>query len=209
MEIKLTLGVFASGNGSNCKAIQKAIDDGKLGARIGLIISNTREAGVLRFAKERNIPSAYLSSSEFSRIEDFHSKVLATLQENSVDFIILAGYMKKVGHPILDVYRNRVLNIHPALLPAFGGKGLYGEKVHAAVLAYGAKISGVTIHLVDSEYDHGAVVMQRAIDVKSEDTAETLAERVLELEHETYHKAIQLFVEDKVQVIDRIVRIKP
>jgi phosphoribosylglycinamide formyltransferase-1 len=111
--------------------------------------------------------------------------------------------MKKLPGAVIREYRNKILNIHPALLPAFGGKGMYGHFVHEAVLAYGAKVSGVTVHLVDEEYDHGAIIMQRPVVVEEDDTPETLAARVLKVEHDTYWRAVRLFADGMVKIEDR------
>jgi formyltetrahydrofolate-dependent phosphoribosylglycinamide formyltransferase len=199
----VTIGIFASGNGTNCRAIIEAIENGKLDAKVGLIISNNPEAGVLSFAEEKSIPHKILASEQFENKDEFHRQLINVLRHHGVELIVLAGYMKKIGLPLLQAFPDRILNIHPALLPAFGGKGMYGHHVHEAVLEYGAKITGVTVHLVDAEYDHGPIVMQKALDVVNSDTAETLAQRVLALEHETYCQAIQLFAENRVKIIGR------
>lgn len=199
----LQIAVFASGHGSNCRAIYDAITDGKLNATIGLVVSNNADAGVLAWAKEQKIPSAHIASDQFDNKNKFYETLIGTLTAHKIQLIVLAGYMKKIGLPLLEAYPNKILNIHPALLPAFGGKGLYGELVHKAVIDYGAKITGVTIHLVDPEYDQGAIVMQRSIDVMDHDTPQSLARRVLELEHQTYYRAIQLFAENKVEIRGR------
>jgi phosphoribosylglycinamide formyltransferase-1 len=201
------LALFASGNGSNCRVIYEAIEKGNLRASIGLVLSNNAEAGVLTWAKEKNLPWIHLSSEQFDDKKKFHVTLIETLKQHQIELIILAGYMKKIGLPLIEAFPNKILNIHPALLPAFGGKGMYGEHVHQAVIDYGAKITGVTVHLVDPEYDHGAIVMQKSLEVLPTDTPRSLAERVLALEHQTYYQAIQLFAENRVTVRDRKVLI--
>jgi len=203
----LNLAIFASGKGSNCRVIYEHIQAGKLRATIGLVISNQADAPVLEFAKDKKIPYQCLARERFSSLEKFHDRLLHELSHADIDLIILAGYMKKIGRPILRQYANRVLNVHPALLPAFGGKGMYGHHVHRAVLDYGAKISGITIHLVDDEYDHGPVVMQKTVDVEDGETVESLAAKVQQLEHQYYVKAIRLFVEKRIEVTERQVSI--
>lgn len=193
---KLILGILASGSGSNCRAIHKAITDGLCKAQIGVIISNHAEAGVLQYARENHIPAFHIASDQFSEISEFHTAVENCLSQHQVNLVVLAGYMKKIGKPILDIYQNRIINIHPALLPAFGGKGMYGHHVHQAVLDYGAKITGITIHFVDPEYDHGKIILQKAVEVMENDTVESLSTRVLKAEHETYYKAINLFANE-------------
>jgi formyltetrahydrofolate-dependent phosphoribosylglycinamide formyltransferase len=199
----LNLGIFASGNGSNGRAIAQAIDNGQLNAKIGLIVSNVSDAGVLEFARQKSIPHAYIASEQFENKDQFNLHLINVLSQHRIELIVLAGYMKKIGLPLIRAYPDRILNIHPALLPAFGGKGMYGHHVHEAVLDYGAKITGVTVHLVDAEYDHGPIVMQKAIEVRNDDTPEKLAKRVLALEHETYYQAIQLFAENRIQIVAR------
>ena len=199
----LQIAVFASGQGSNCRAIYDAITDGKLNAALGLVVSNNAEAGVLTWAKEKKLAAVHIASEQFEDKNKFYDSLIGTLTKHRIQLIVLAGYMKKIGLPLIEAYPNRILNIHPALLPAFGGKGMFGEHVHKAVIDYGAKITGVTVHLVDPEYDHGAIVMQRSIDVMDHDTPQSLAERVLALEHQTYYLAIQLFAENKVEIRGR------
>lgn len=197
------IAVFASGQGSNCRAIHDAIVNGKLNAEIALIVSNNPDAGVLAWAFENGLTHICIASEQFEDKKQFHETLLKTLALHRIQMIVLAGYMKKIGLPLIEAYPNKILNIHPALLPAFGGKGMYGEHVHKAIIDYGAKITGVTVHLVDPEYDHGAIVMQKVLEVSDHDTPQTLAERVLALEHQTYYQAVQLFAENKVIVQDR------
>ncbi len=203
----MNLAVFASGKGSNCRVIHEHIQTGKLAANIGLIISNVKDAPVLEFARKQNIPYQYLSREQFDSADAFHGRLLEALATANTDLIVLAGYLKKIGSPILRHYANRVLNIHPALLPAFGGKGMYGQHVHRAVVDYGAKVSGITIHLVDDEYDHGPVVMQKTVDLDDDETPDTLALKVQELEHRYYVEAIRLFVENRIKVVGRHISI--
>jgi len=200
---RLQIAVFASGQGSNCRAIFDAIVNKKLNADIGLVVTNNPDAGVLTWAKEKHLPFAYISSEQFGDKKQFHETLLKTLAFYNIQLIVLAGYMKKIGLPLIEAFPNKILNIHPALLPAFGGKGMYGEHVHKAVIEYGAKVTGITIHLVDAEYDHGAIVMQKTLEVLDKDTPQTLAERVLELEHQTYYQAVRLFAENRIEVRGR------
>ena len=134
--------------------------------------------------------------------------MLATLRDHNVELIALAGYMKMIPVSVIRAYRNKILNVHPALLPAFGGKGMYGPHVHRAVLASGAKVSGATVHLVDEEYDHGPIVLQKAVAVEFSDTPETLAAKVLKIEHEIFPAALKAFAEQRVSLRERIVWIQ-
>jgi len=206
---KLRLGVLASGRGSNFEAILKNIERGRLDAEVRVLISNRRDAGALEIARAHNIPAVYLSPSDFPSIEAFDEALLRTFDRYGVNFVILAGYLKKLSPQVVARYRNRMLNIHPALLPSFGGKGMYGIHVHEAVLAHGCKVTGVTVHIVDEEYDAGPIVLQRCVPVRDDDTPETLAARVLKVEHRLYSKAIQLFAEGRVEVRGRRVFIRP
>ncbi len=205
----LRLGVLASGRGSNFEAILNNIKKAKLGASIQVVISNKVSAGALEIARSNGIPAIHLSSKQFPDQELFNQQLLSILDEYKVNFIILAGYLKMLSPTVVRRFKNRILNIHPALLPSFGGKGMYGIHVHQAVLDYGCKVSGVTVHLVDEEYDTGPPVLQRCVPVLDDDTPETLAERVLKVEHQIYTEALQLFAKDRVEIEGRRVKIKP
>ncbi|MCR4438648.1 MAG: phosphoribosylglycinamide formyltransferase [bacterium] len=205
----LRLAVLASGRGSNLEAILRAIDRGELDAEVAAVISNKSTAGALEIARSRGIPAVHLSALQFSSQEEFDKALLQLLERHAVNFIALAGYLKMLSPTIVRAFRHRILNIHPALLPSFGGKGLYGHYVHEAVLAYGCKVSGATVHLVDEEYDTGPPVIQECVPVLEDDTPETLAARVLTVEHRIYAQALQLFAEDRVVVEGRRVRILP
>jgi len=197
---KLFLGIFASGRGSNFEAILEAIREGRLDAEARLLLSDKRDAGALSVAKNYGVPTAVVSKTDFTSRELFVEAMLSTLKDHGVDFIALAGYMKKVPDEVISAYRNRIVNIHPALLPAFGGKGMYGHHVHQAVLDQGCKVTGVTVHIVDEAYDHGPIVAQRCVQVEEGDTSESLAARVLKTEHKMYAEALQLFAERRVEV---------
>ena len=194
----LHIAVFGSGRGSNFKAILDAIHHGEIrNARIRLVISNNSEAGILRIAEMNSVPAFHISQKQFKAEEEFVSRILTELRNHEINFIVLAGYMKRLPPALINRFRNRIINIHPALLPKYGGEGMYGMHVHEAVLAARERISGATVHVVDEEYDNGAIVLQRELDVKPDDTPESLAARVLELEHRLYPEAIRLFAEGK------------
>jgi phosphoribosylglycinamide formyltransferase-1 len=205
---KLNLVVLASGGGTNLQSIIDNIQAGKLNAQIKAIISNNSKAFCLERARKHNIPAIHLSHKMFDTKEQFDQKLISTLKENEADLVILAGYMKILSPTVVRAYRNKILNIHPGLLPHFGGKGMYGIHVHEAVLKSGMKISGVTVHLVDEIYDHGPIIMQRCVPVEDNDTPESLAERVLKVEHQLYSEAIQLFAEDKIEIKENKAYIK-
>jgi len=205
----LRLAVFASGRGSNFQAILKNIENGSLWARVVVVISNRSKAGALETAREYGIPDYHISPKHFENEDDYVTRLLEVLKQHGTEMIILAGYLKKVPVQIVREYRNKILNIHPALLPSFGGKGLYGHFVHEAVLDYGCRVSGATVHLVDEEYDHGPPIMQECVPVLDGDTPDTLAARVLQVEHKIFSQAIQLFAENRIVIEDRKVRILP
>ncbi|MGA9363750.1 MAG: phosphoribosylglycinamide formyltransferase [Bacteroidota bacterium] len=197
----LNIAVFASGRGTNFEAILRAIETGKLhNLSIAAVISNNPDAPVLTIAREHNIPVYHLSQKQFPSEEKFDEAVLDVFDRYSVNFIVLAGYMKKLSTNLVRRFRNRMLNIHPALLPKFGGKGMYGMHVHEAVINSGERISGVTIHIVDEEYDHGPIVKQRTIAVDKDETPETLAMKIHGIEHQLYPEVLQLFADDRVRV---------
>lgn len=196
----LSICVFASGRGSNMQALLDAIDAGHVDARVVLVISNKSAAGALETATARGIPAVHTSDTHFTSESSYIDHLLRLLQEHHCDFIVLAGYLKKIPAAIIQRFSQRIINIHPALLPSFGGKGLYGHHVHEAVLAYGCKVSGATVHLVDLEYDTGAPILQKCVPVLEGDTPDTLAERVLKVEHEILPLAVQLFAEQRVTI---------
>lgn len=190
----LHIAVFGSGAGSNFRAIVEAIENGTIAhARIRLVLSNNPQAGILDLARAHGLPAVHMSVRRFGDENAFGAALLELLRRHEVNFIALAGYMKRVPAAVIAAYRNRMLNIHPALLPSFGGKGMYGRHVHEAVIAAGSRESGATVHIVDEEYDHGPIVLQKRVPVLPGDTPETLAARVLTVEHEIYPEAIRRF----------------
>ncbi len=190
----MKIGFLASHGGSNMQAIIDACKLGKLDATPAVVISNNSDSGALARAKTEGVPHYYLSGKTHPEPRELDQAILDTLLHHSVDIIVLAGYMKKLGSKTLAYFRGRILNIHPALLPKFGGEGMYGIHVHEAVIAAGEKESGVTIHLVDEQYDTGAILAQTRVPVMPDDTPETLAARVLEQEHILYPKTLQQIV---------------
>jgi phosphoribosylglycinamide formyltransferase-1 len=192
----LQIAVFGSGRGSNFGAIIGAIERGNItGAAVHLVLSNNSQAGILELARRHGIPVAHLSRKQYSDDPAFAAAMLEILRLHDVNFIALAGYLKRIPAPVVSAYRNRIINIHPALLPKFGGEGMYGMRVHEAVIAAGETASGATVHLVDEEYDRGPIVLQQSVPVAGDDTPEILAAKVLAVEHELYPEAIRLFAE--------------
>lgn len=180
---KMNLGFLVSGRGSNMQAVIDACKSGRLAARPRVVISNNSGSGALARADREGIPRYHLSGRTHPDPPQLDAAILDALLRHEVELVILAGYMKKLGSRTLGHYAGRIINIHPALLPKFGGLGMYGARVHQAVLAAGEKETGVTIHLVDPEYDTGPIVAQCRVPVWADDTVESLAQRVLEQEH--------------------------
>ena len=201
---RLHIAVFASGRGSNFQALLQAIEEKRIpNAHIVLVVSNNSDAGALAVARKHNIPAVHLSQKQFASEREFNGALLQTLDNYGVNFIALAGYMKRLDAAVIQRYRYRLVNIHPALLPSFGGKGMYSAHVHEAVIASGVKLTGVTVHIVDEKYDHGPIVLQRAVAVDDHDSQETLAAKVLKVEHQLYPEAVRLFAEGKVHINGR------
>ena len=197
---KLPLGVLASHGGTNLQAIIDACAAGSLYAEVRVVISNNSRSLALERARRANISTAHISSVTHPDPARLDAAIADTLTTHGVELVALAGYMRKLGPRTLSRYRNRILNIHPALLPKFGGQGMYGERVHSAVLAAGECVSGVSVHLVDEEYDQGPVVAQSEVPVLPDDTPDTLAARVLEREHLLYPRTIQRIASGEIDL---------
>ncbi len=205
----LKIAILASGEGTNLQALIDACGSRRIPGRIVLVISSKKNASALRRAADAGLPAKCVSPKDFNSPEAFDASLAAECRKSGAELVCLAGFMLKLLRPMLDAYPDRILNLHPALLPAFGGKGMYGAKVHEAVLKSGAKVSGCTIHLVDALYDHGAILAQSSVPVLSNDTAETLADRVHIQEHWLYPEVVKLFAEGRVEVDGRVATILP
>jgi len=178
----MRIAALASHGGSVLQAVIDACEAGELAAKVSLLISNNSNSGALERARSHGISTAHLSSRTHTESDALDEAIEQALQDADADWVLLSGYMKKLGPRILARYRNRILNTHPALLPKYGGQGYYGSKVHAAVIAAGDTESGATVHLVDGDYDTGPILAQVKVPVRSSDSAETLEERVKEAE---------------------------
>jgi len=192
------IAVFASGGGSNFKSIHHFVQSGEIPGCIVLTVSNNPDSDAIIYAKKNQISTLVINKVLYPNPVGQRELLIQALVDNNVDLICLAGYMKLLPKSIVHQYKNRILNIHPALLPQFGGKGFYGIKVHQAVIASGAKESGVTVHFVDEEYDHGQIIAQEKVEILNEDTPQTLAERILKVEHELYPQVVKAFCEDRI-----------
>jgi phosphoribosylglycinamide formyltransferase-1 len=201
------IAVFASGRGSNFQVILANIRDGVIPARVNLLITNKSDAGAIQTAQENNIPYRVFPAKKFPDAIAYNDAILAELQQHEIDYVVLAGYLKLIGIQIVRAYENRIINIHPALLPSFGGKGMYGHHVHQAVYESGVKYSGPTVHLVNSEYDSGPIVMQQAVPLDDDDTPESIAAKVLRAEHDLFPRAVKMLVEERLEISGRRVSI--
>jgi len=208
---RLRVGVLVSGKGrgSNLQALIDARERGELGAQIVTVVSLSAEAGALERARKHNIEARFVDPNQFSAPEELDLALAEIMAERQVSLICLAGYMRMLTPVLIRRFPNRIMNIHPALLPAFGGRGMYGPHVHEAVIESGAKYSGVTVHLVDEIYDHGPIVLQKVVPVLDDDDADALAARVLTEEHKLYARAVNLFADGRLEVIGRRVRVLP
>jgi phosphoribosylglycinamide formyltransferase-1 len=199
----INIGVLASGRGTNLQAIIEAIEEGKIEGRISIVVSDIPDAYALKRAKQYNIDTRYINFKEFKDREDYDKEIIKALEEKKIDLVVLAGYMRIISPYFIKMYKNRIINIHPALLPSF--PGLHAQR---QAVEYGVKVSGCTVHFVDEGVDSGPVILQKAVEVKDDDTEESLAERILKEEHQIYPKAIQLFSECRLMIKGRRVFIK-
>jgi phosphoribosylglycinamide formyltransferase-1 len=199
----LNLGVLASGRGSNFQVIIDEIEAGRLNASIKLLIVDNPDAYAIERAKKHSIEYLYINPKEFSSRDDFFKKIADELKARDVELVVLAGFMRIVKKPLINAFPNRIINIHPALLPSF--PGLHGQK---QAVDYGVKISGCTVHFVDEGMDTGPIIIQAAVPVSPTDTEETLSARILKLEHKIFPEAIRLYAEGRLSVEGRVVKIK-
>ena len=192
------IAVFASGGGSNLQSLIDACESERLKAQIALVLSNNSKSGALERARKHNIPGVHFSGLQFESPAACDSAMPDLLKKHKIDIICLAGYMKLLPKEVVRAFRGRILNIHPALLPKYGGKGMYGMHVHEAVVKAGEKESGATVHLVTEAYDEGPIVVQERVEVQDTDTPEDLAKKVLAVEHKIYPEAVDKVISGKV-----------
>ncbi len=201
----LRIVVLISGGGTTLQNLIRYMDAGRLSVEIPLVISSSPRAGGLRFAEGAGIPSVALRPNAFPSQDDFSRAIFDQCRRVATNLVVMGGFLKRITIP--EDFTHRVTNIHPALIPAFCGDGMYGHHVHEAVLEYGAKLTGCTVHFADNQYDHGPVILQKAVAVLDDDTPETLAARVFQAECEAYPEALQLIAEGRVSLEGRRVRI--
>ena len=202
----LKLGVLISGGGRTLQNLLDCVSAGTLPATVEIVISSRRSAAGIARAERAGVPVEVIPPTTMGR-EEFYNRISESLDRAGIDLVCMCGYVRFWRIP--DRYSGRVMNIHPALLPKFGGKGFYGQTVHRAVLEAGDKTSGCTVHFVDNEYDHGPIILQRSVDVLSDDSVESLAERVFHQEKIAYPDAIRLYAEDRLCIEQGRVKIDP
>lgn len=198
MEKKLKIAVLVSGGGTNLQSIIDRLEAGKINAQIEVVISNNSKAYALERARQHNITALHMSAKKSGSQESLDEELLKVFDEREINLVVLAGYMKLLSPVIIRKYAGRVINIHPGPLPEFGGKGMYGLKVHEAVLAAGLRETCVTVHVVDEIYDHGSILLRRKVPILADDTPESLAARVLKVEHQILPEVINMYAEGKI-----------
>ncbi|MBN1301414.1 MAG: phosphoribosylglycinamide formyltransferase [Melioribacteraceae bacterium] len=202
----INLAVFASGKGSNLNSILQKSFSGNLNAKVEIVISNRTQCGAFELADRYGIKKITVSDSEKEGAISY-SELEVLFTEREIDLIVLAGYLKKLPESLVNNFKNKVINIHPALLPSFGGKGMYGMNVHTAVFSKSCQVSGATVHFVDNIYDNGKIIAQRCVDISDAESPEEIAQRVLEVEHELLPYVIQKFSDNKVIIGSDRVRV--
>lgn len=198
----IKLAVFVSGRGSNLKSIVSKIKSGELNAFVKLVVSNVEDCKAFKICESENIPK-YVVGDKIDGLNLInYKKLINILEKEKIDLIVLAGFLKKIPAPLLNKFKNKIINIHPALLPSFGGKGMYGINVHRAVYNSSAKVSGATVHFVDEIYDNGKIIDQKVVDIGNVKNPEEIAQRVLKIEHELLPYVIKKFSENKIKIIE-------
>lgn len=203
----LKIGVLISGSGTNFQAIVETIEDENINAKVELVISNKKDAYGLKRAESRGIRALYLDSKDFNNIEDYDLKLIEEFKKRDIELIVLAGYLKVLSSDFIEAFKNKIINIHPSLLPSFGGRGCYGEKVHEKVLNYGCKYSGATVHFVDNGVDTGPIILQKIVEIDEDETINSLKQKVLTIEHKILPMAVKLFAEERIVLNSRKVKI--
>ncbi len=197
------IAIMGSTKGTDFPAVFEAMKNYEK-AEIVAVVSDKKDSGILEKAKERKVEAVFIDPKEFSSREEYNKKILEELKKREIELVVLIGYMKWITKPFLEAFENKIMNVHPSLLPSFPGMNL---SVHKAVLEHGCKVSGATIFFVDKGEDSGPIIMQKAVEISENETAESLKEKVQKLEQEIYPKAIKLFCEEKLKVEGRIVKI--
>ena len=194
----MNVAVFISGGGTNLQAIIDSVKENKINGKIKLVFSNRKNAYGLIRAQNESIDTFYLNRKNFFSSEEYDERILEELERKNIDLIVLAGYLNILSSKLVSKYSNRIINIHPSLIPSFCGDGFYGENVHKAVIKSGVKFTGATTHFVDENVDTGAIILQDVVPVLINDDFETVAKRVLEIEHEILVKTVKAFCDNKI-----------
>jgi phosphoribosylglycinamide formyltransferase 1 len=200
MSSQPNLAILCSGNGSNLQALLQRASRDELGARIAWVAGNNSKALALEKARQASIPTWHVSTATEGSDEGVGKRLVTLVREHRIDFLVLAGYMRPVPPALLECLPNRIINIHPALLPSFGGKGMFGAHIHEAVIRRGAQWTGVTVHLVSEHYDEGPILWQRIVPVHPDDSANSLGARVLAVEHDTLWKVVRAFAQGRIRI---------
>ncbi len=204
----VNIGVLISGGGSNLQSIIDNIENRNINGNIKLIISNKEDAYGLVRGKLHNIETLFLDRKLFNSEEEYNLKLMELFNQRNIELIVLAGYLKVLSPDFIKAFNNKIINIHPSLIPSFCGPGYYGKRVHEQVLEYGVKYTGATAHFVDAGTDTGPIILQEIIKVEDGDTVESLSKKVLEIEHNILVKAVELYCSNRLEIKDRIVRVK-
>lgn len=203
----IKIGVLISGGGTNLQALIDGTKDNTIDGEVSLIISNKKDAYGLERGKKAGIKSIFLDPKDFSSGEDYNRALIQEFKKEDIDLVVLAGYLKLLSKDFIREFENRIINIHPSLIPSFCGKGYYGEYVHQCVLDRGVKFTGATVHFVDEGTDTGPIILQKTVEVEDDETLDSLKRKVLKVEHEILVEAVSLFSRDKLILKDHKVRI--
>ncbi len=194
------IAVLISGGGTNLQSLIDAVNAGKVNGKIDIVISNRKNAYGLTRAQNEHIDTAYFSVKDFPNAEEYDRRIIAELQKRNIDVVVLAGYLKILTGDFISAFEKRIINIHPSLIPSFCGKDFHGMNVHNAVIKKGVKFTGATTHFVDENIDTGMIILQAVVPVTADDTAETVAEKVLVQEHDILVKTVAAFCDDKIRI---------
>ena len=202
----MNICIFASGTGSNFQAILNARSKGIIQSTIKLLITNNSKCGAVEIAKNNSVKVVHISRKVYPNLDNvqYSNLFISELKKHKIDLIVLAGYMKKIENEIVREYKNRIINIHPALLPSFGGENMYGMNVHKAVIESGVKVSGLTVHFVNEEYDNGKIIYQKCVEVEDSDDASSLQKKILNFEHESYPEVIKRIESNLIKIGEQL-----
>lgn len=205
---QVKIGVLISGSGTNLQSLIDNIENENINGKITVVISNKKDAYGLERARQKNIDTVYVNYKDYESFDKFNDAIIEELKSYGVELVVLAGYLKILTSKFIEEYSNRIINIHPSLIPSFCGKGYYGIKIHEEVINYGVKLSGATVHFVDEGADTGPIIIQEAVEVCYDDTAEALQKKILKIEHKILPLAVKYYCEGRIQINGRKVKIK-